>query len=208
MITFVLLAAQVAIATPPRSQCIGHPVAECIAAAKAIYTFDDDQVANDIAALDRVDVNGAPLARRRSLNLFVKMSGRYSDDLFGISLNKANVVTGVQVQIDGNPELARSQDEYDQTKLYDALSAVLPTSCWNDDRVALYRFFENSMKPKIVKGRRTIEASGISYFDKSTPVTLCGYHLTFISLLSESVDDVTLDNPHGVSRITTIDIDP
>ncbi len=58
----------------------------------------------------------------------------------------------IAVNLPEDPDLAHTASEYDNTLMYDVVSVVLGNKCPGLDKLALYRFYENSIKPhEVVK---------------------------------------------------------
>jgi hypothetical protein len=56
----------------------------------------------------------------------------------------------IAISLPDSPDLARTETEYDKTYLYDVVSVVLGNRCPNLDKMTLYRFYENGIKPREV----------------------------------------------------------
>ncbi len=117
------------------------------------FWFDMTYVTEQIARRNEVDVNGQTAHRRIIFDAKVPRNPAP----IGITLTLASPspndeVVKIAVSLPIDPDLAHTASEYDKTLFYDVVSVVLGSKCPGLDKMALYRFYENSIKPReIVK---------------------------------------------------------
>jgi hypothetical protein len=111
------------------------------------------------------------------------------------------------VHVPWNLSIAHTEEEYDKAGLYEVIEGILGTECPSLDKLQVYRFLENTVKPKISSPEKTTSYDlGIrTNFSESTPeIPFCGKQFSYHYNIGSDTDDITLDNPHGVSSITVI----
>ena len=129
--------------------CLHTELRACMISLGSAFWFNMDLAAAQIAKRNELDVNGRTVHRR--IDIAAKVPGH--TEMIDLTLTLASPapndqVVSVAVALPDNPDLARTASEYDKTYLYDVASAVLGARCPNLDRLALYRFYENSIKPR------------------------------------------------------------
>ena len=159
--------------------CIRTPLRACMISLGTAFWFDMSTVTAQIAKRNEVDVNGR--TAHRKIFVDAKVPGR--GELIGITLVLASPapndeVVRIELALPGNPDTAHTASEYDTTQLYDAVSVVLGNRCPNLDKMALYRFYENSIKPKEVTKTQVTGTRGTSDYTTQTTdtgaVPFCG----------------------------------
>lgn len=196
-------------ANPQARGCIGATLTACIASIAQVYPVGshftaDPRYQSQNAPLDdpELDINGKPL-RPPSINLTLLVGGHGPDSVRMVFLHQAadGTVDDVDIAIPDTPLRARTFEEYERTKVYEAATAVMPGSCDLSDRRAFYQFIENVMKPK-VSGGHSVDASALAITDYNhvnATGQLCGLDLEVRDDALVSTDSITLENPHGVS---------
>lgn len=207
LIGLALLSAQASSAALA-SPCLGHPYAECISFLKSTLNVDDSEVAHTIADLNKVDVNGKRLRQTATLLLTFQYPGKLSTQLVNLTLDAQNRVESMDASLASDPGAANTADEYDESGLLTVFRTALPDACWQGDKGALYRFFQNTVKPKIVHEKKTSSVSEVgarSSSSTNTPnIPFCGIKMSYGTLVAWDTEDITLENPHGFSGISTI----
>lgn len=158
--------------------CVRTDLRRCMISLGSAFWFQMGPVTQQIARRNEVDVNGNTAHRRIAFD--ARPPNRTA--MFGVTLTLASpapndevVKIGLNLPLD--PDLAHTASEYDRTLLYDAVSVVLGDRCPGLDRMALYRFYENSIKP-LEKPKIETRKDGPYRWVRSRvdtgPVSFCG----------------------------------
>jgi hypothetical protein len=128
--------------------CLGVPVAECVAWLRMTMTIDENFLSQAIARGHEVDVNGQPLGGD-----LVMVNGRLPQRpeqlVLLIRLGRGDTVRRVESNLAIRLTDARTEAVYDQSGFYEIAWRVLGRRCPGIAKLDLYRFFENSAKPRI-----------------------------------------------------------
>jgi hypothetical protein len=133
--------------------CMHTDLRSCMITLGMVLSFDMTLVAKQIAKRNELDVNGK--TAHRAISIVAQMPGHH--DSIAVVLTLASpapndMVIAAEYWPFTDPDTAHTQSEYDSMFLYDVVSALLGTRCPSLDRLGLYRFYENSLKPlEIVK---------------------------------------------------------
>ncbi|HWB50172.1 MAG TPA: hypothetical protein VG651_13760 [Stellaceae bacterium] len=189
--------------------CYKTDLRVCMISLGTVFWFDMGTVAAQIAKRNELDVNGR--TARRKITIDARPPGK--TEIIGITLTLASPapndrVEKVELDLPGDPELAHTASEYDSTYLYDAVSTVLGSRCPALDRLALYRFYENSIKPRETV-KTNVRKYGIFHYTQrvidTAPVPFCG---AAFSLHSRSEFTGTPDMPNrNPKTLSFIDIE-
>jgi hypothetical protein len=176
--------------------CYRTDLRVCMISLGTVFWFDMRTVTAQIAKRNELDVNGRTAHRRITID--ARLPGH--TEMIGIILTLASPVPNdrvekIELDLPSDPELAHTASEYDSTYLYDAVSTVLGSHCPGLDRLALYRFYENNIKPREVV-KTDIQKHGIFHDTKgrvdTEPLPFCG---AMFSLHSRSEFSGTPDMP-------------
>jgi hypothetical protein len=161
--------------------CLGVPAETCVRWLQATMSLDEGFIPAALARRHRVDVNGRP-ADGGLISLTGKVPGGLEPLVILIRLRPDDTVISVEASLPGNLMAARTEDVYDQSGLYEIVARLLGRRCPNLARLDLYRFFENSLKPRIVAQRQDVSA-GLFGLHKLTSraadVPYCGASFTY-----------------------------
>lgn len=129
--------------------CVHTQLRGCMISLGAAFWFDMNAVTAQIARRNELDVNGRTAHRK----LVIDAKVPHKPGMIGIILTLASPapndeVVGSEITLPRDPDLAHTASEYDATLLYDVVSVVLGNRCPNLDKLALYRFYENGIKPR------------------------------------------------------------
>lgn len=158
--------------------CVHTDLRRCMISLGSAFWFEMNLVTRQIARRNELDVNGNTAHRR----IVIDAKLPKGLEMFGVTLTLASPapndeVVKVALTLPHDPDLAHTASEYDRTLLYDAVSVVLGSRCPSLDRMALYRFYENSLKPLEVPKVET-RTKGPYYWVKwsvdTAPVPFCG----------------------------------
>jgi hypothetical protein len=158
--------------------CLQTELRLCMISLGAALMFDMNRVAEAIAKRNETDVNGKPV--RRTIDIAASAPGHH--ELVGIVLTLASpapndTVVKAELLLPADPDFAHTQAEYDKTYLYDVLVPLLGKRCPGLDRMTLYRFFENTLKPREtrkVDAQKPGVASHIVATTEAANVPFCG----------------------------------
>lgn len=139
--------------TPEDKQagCLHNDLRPCMIALGSTLWFDMKLVAPQIARRNELDVNGR--TAHREIAIDAALPGRHEPILIVLTLASPapnDKVVKAEIMLPEDPDLARTASEYDRTRLYDVVSVLLGRFCPGLDRLALYRFYENTLKPREV----------------------------------------------------------
>jgi hypothetical protein len=128
--------------------CVGVTVTECVTWLRATMTLDENFLAQAMARRHEVDVNGRPL----SSGLVVvngRLPGQPDQFVLLLRLGPGDTVRRVESNLRVRLTDARTEAVYDQSGFYEIVWRVLGRRCPGIAKLDLYRFFENSVKPRI-----------------------------------------------------------
>lgn len=128
--------------------CYHTDLRPCMISLGSAFWFDMDYVASLIAKRNELDVNGNTAHRTLKFDVKVpRKSGPIGITLVLASPSPNDEVVKIRINLSDSPDRAHTPSEYDDTQLYSVVSVVLGKTCPHLDRLALYRFYENSIKP-------------------------------------------------------------
>ena len=206
----ILIGTAVAAASPA-APCLGQPYQACVASLRRVFTIDENDLSRQLEGMNKVDVNGRPLPGRKLIILSVSYPGQSVPHVSTLDLDGEMHVKSMDISLPGDPGDANTAEEYEQTHMAEAMSAILPAAC-SADKLSLYKFFQNQVKPKIVHDGRDAHVgdtnASVNYFSHTPSIPYCGGHLKYTRLLGQDTDNITEDNPHGMGSIVSLDFEP
>jgi hypothetical protein len=128
--------------------CLGVTVKECVRWLRATMTIDQNFLADTMAHRHDTDVNGRPIGSGL-VTVYAKLPGELDAFVLLLHLRPDDTVRSVESNLLHNLLTARTEQFYDQSKLYDIVSRLLGRRCPGIRKIELYQFFENSLKPRI-----------------------------------------------------------
>ncbi|MGC2411748.1 MAG: hypothetical protein WA459_03500 [Stellaceae bacterium] len=139
-----------AIAAPPADGpgCLGVTAEECVRWLRATMTLDESFLAASLARRHQVDVNGRPLGPGL-VTIDGKLPGRLEQFVILLHLGPDDRVHSVESNLLLNLIEVHTEEVYDQSALYDIVWRLVGRRCPGIAKLELYRFFENSVKPRI-----------------------------------------------------------
>lgn len=180
MITAITLAlaAQTA-AIPPANNCIGRTVDECIAAFSTQFIVDQTRLAETRKSVTQTYVDGKLINDPHRLPIFFGPKGSVNQ------IESADIITGPngrvrRVSADLSPMMkyAKTKEDYDNTDLLQMMSVFFPASCWKNEPLNLYIWYERQIQRKTRTGVTELEINpeyaGDSRLDTSPVGTFCG----------------------------------
>lgn len=162
--------------------CLAVKAEACVDWLKSTMQLDEGFLAVAMARRHRVDVNGRPIGGAGILSLSGRLPGRIETILVVLRLAPDDTVTGAEASLLRNLAATQTEAEYDQSGLYELAARLLGRRCPSLVKLELYRFFENSVKPRIVKERQDL-SSGLEGLHRlilhSPPLPYCGASFTY-----------------------------
>ncbi len=197
---------------PRLHSCIGASVADCVASLALVFpvnTMFAPGAPSLNAPLDDedVDVNGKRITAK-TLSVILGPADAANPMLAMLNVDEKGRVETLYVVLPADPLMAGTAAEYDRTRIYEALAATMPGSCDLPDRQKVYQLVENELKPRSVPGTNVGDsAEGLKEASwEQTNGSLCGLPINLRTEVSSAVDRVTSENPHGMSKSTTLAI--
>ena len=154
--------------------CLGVAAETCVNWLRSTMNLDEGLIAAAMARRHRVDVNGKPLGAGL-VSLSGKLPGHLEPMLIVLHLNPDDTVASAEASLLQNLFAAQTEADYDRSALYDMTARLLGRRCPGLVKLELYRFFENSVKPRIVAQKEdqpgrangaqrvTLRAAGVPY---------------------------------------------
>jgi len=164
--------------------CLGVRVEQCVGWLRATMQVDESFLAGALAQRHQVDVNGRPLGGGL-LTVNAKLPDRVDQFVILLHLRPDDTVARVESNLLLNLIDARTEPVYDQSGLYDIVWRLLGRRCAGIDKLGLYRFFENAVKPRIRQEQKDL-ASGLwgvhRLVSHAAEVPYCGAGFTYTNL--------------------------
>ena len=209
-ITIVLTVAATAASaqSPSGTGCLGVPVQTCIASLRASMTLDEGLLAGSLAQRRWVDVNGRPLGN--IVTVIARLPRQVLPLSIVLHLSSDDRVAAASSTLLRDPRRARTEQDYAETGLYEVTMRLAGTRCPDNTPLALYRFFENQVKPRLAVNRADIRGAysgGHREFAAAERLPYCGIRFTYVGLRQWSGPD----DPAFASRATetfTVRFDP
>ena len=170
--------------TPAPTGCLGVPVTACVASLRASTRLEEGLLATSLERRHAVDVNGRLLGNG-VVTIIARLPGQVRAVSIVLELTADDRVVAATATLWRDPRQARTEDDYAATGLYDIALRLAGARCPDATPLALYRFFENQVKPRIVTARddrRGAVAGRHKELSLAERVPYCGVHLTYIGL--------------------------
>jgi hypothetical protein len=97
-----------------------------------------------------------------------------------------DTVASVEASLLGDLIPARAAEAYDQSGVYDIVARILGRRCPGLERLALYRFIENAVKPRLKMERRDLSAGLLGRHRltaRAADVPWCGASFTYTTFV-------------------------
>jgi len=200
-------------AAPPadaHAGCVHTDLRPCMISLGSALWFDMNLVAPEIARRNTLDVNGKTAMRTINISAAVpKHLERIAIALTLASPAPNDLVIKVRAALPRDPFFAHIEEEYDQTFLYDAMSALLGERCPGLEKLALYRYFENTVKPKVIIETKATKR-GLSSHTKVTAradkLPYCGVTFSYDRIL-EFEGSPEAGNPRKIEGAASIELE-
>jgi hypothetical protein len=178
--------AQQTVADPAQGPgCLGTPLTACIAWLRASMQLDEGRIASALSRSHWTDVNGKPFGAGL-VDLSGRLPGRTQTQIMLLRLAPDNTVASVEASLLGDLIPARAAEAYDQSGVYDIVARILGRRCPGLERLALYRFIENAVKPRIKMERRDLSAGLLGRHRltaRAAEVPYCGARFTYTTFV-------------------------
>ena len=192
--------------------CVGRKLDECLAYVEHAITIESvgDNVEEQRQNNKRTDVNGKRLSKFLRVSLFGHLPGFESrqGQLVVIEYDMSDTVTNVSVTLPSDPESAESEEEYAKTALYEGVKLLFGSACPASDRMSVYRFFQNDVKPKVKHEGKDIEVGMTSasetYAGSAKGIPFCGRTFDYSYSYGTDTENISESNEHGFSSMYMI----
>jgi hypothetical protein len=165
--------------------CLGQKVEACVQSLRASMQLDEGRLASALSRRHMTDVNGLPFGAGL-VNISGRIPGRTQTQVMLLRLAADDTVASVEASLLGDLIPARAAEAYDQSGVYDIVARILGRRCPGLERLALYRFIENAMKPRIKMERRDLSAGLLGRHRltaRAADVPWCGAHFTYTTFV-------------------------
>ncbi len=196
--------------------CLDHTLDTCLTNLQAGFHFaSSDDVAKRVSRNETIDAQGKHVAKKDKNLLWISGNlegwNRPSEQrLVSLEYTRSKIVRSVEMSLPGDPARAKSEEDYRKSGLYEAMVLLLGTACPTIERMAVYKFFEKTVKPKIVSEGEKTESrkngTDTSTFKKALNISYCGKKFSYTSLSGHRKKDITRENPSGSFRHITISL--
>ena len=180
------IAAQQPAADPAQGTgCLGQKVEACVQSLRASMQLDEGRLASALSRRHMTDVNGRPFGAGL-VNISGRIPGRTQTQVMLLRLAADDTVASVEASLLGDLIPARAAEAYDQSGVYDIVARILGRRCPGLERLALYRFIENAVKPRIKMERRDLSAGLLGRHRltaRAAEVPYCGAHFTYTTFV-------------------------
>jgi hypothetical protein len=160
--------------------CLGVKAEICLRWLRSTLTLREGFISESMGRRQPVDVNGRPL--RGLMTLLGTLPGRFEPLLIIIRLNPDDTVASIESNLFADIVQAHTEDGFDRSGVYEVVTRLLGRRCAPLAKLDLYRFLENSLKPRLktdvsrgLSGlhRQTVRAADIPY------AADCGVRFTY-----------------------------
>jgi hypothetical protein len=128
--------------------CIGVAAEECVRWLRATMLLNENSVAESMARRHQTDVNGRPLGGGL-VTVYARLPERMDQFVILLHLRPDDTVQRAESNLLHNLIEAHTEAVYDSSELYEIVWRLLGRRCPGISKRDLYRFFENSVKPRI-----------------------------------------------------------
>ncbi len=193
--------------------CLGVDAITCLRNAEAAgFRLSTELPGNTIDAQlaknSRLDVNGKPIAKAINISLSGTLAGIGGIEMLELQMAPDDTVMKASITLPGDPLIAKTASEYDATGIFPAVSILLGLECAGHSSLAVYRFFENQIKPVIIRHKKQTELTDTSastaYFESAENIAFCDAKMDFSDIFGIDTDDITVENPNGSYQLATL----
>jgi hypothetical protein len=176
---------------PPPPGCLGARIEACLQSLQASMSVNPAALADALARRSRIDVNGRRIGGGL-VSVTATLPGRLEPMVVVLRLGPNDTVASAETTLPSDPAFARTEAEYDKTALYEMTLRLLGRRCAEIQPLAFYRFFENTVKPRISSRREDVRGGlfgGHKMFETANRVPLCGASFSYAALVEWSGAD-------------------
>jgi len=208
LLLFLLLGMRPAAALGPADGpgCLWVQVAECLRWLRATVVLDESFLADAMAQRRQIDVNGRPLGGGGLVTVYARLPQRMDQFVILLHLRPDDIVRRVESNLLINLIEARTEPVYDASAFYDIVWRLLGRRCAGLDRLQLYRFFENAVKPRIRQEQEDL-SSGLwglhRLVSRAAGVPYCGAAFDY-TVLTEWRGSAELKAGRNISEFSSI----
>jgi hypothetical protein len=182
--------AQQSVADPARNLsngpgCLGQTAEACVQWLRTTMQLDEGRIASALSRRHMTDVNGRPFGSGL-VNLSGRIPGHTQTQVMLLRLAPDDTVASVEASLLGDLIPARAAEAYDQSGVYDIVARILGRRCPGLERLALYRFIENAVKPRLKMERRDLSAGLLGRHRvtaRAANVPWCGARFTYTTFV-------------------------
>jgi hypothetical protein len=176
--------------------CIGEDRYTCVATLAQKFAIADYSQDGSIVAEMQVDVNGKPVRRPKFeiIGFVLRPDAKAKNPAaialptrFVLKMTDSGMVSALEVDFTHDPMAARTQEQYDATDVYEAVSAVSAKNCPTLSRVDVARWIENTIKPTL-RSAQERERRGIAETKTSKKTAFCGRTFQFNSVWANQLN--------------------
>lgn len=176
--------------------CIGEDKYICVATLAQKLAIGDDAYFNVFPEI-KYDVNGKPVGGSQILFYGfppnAKAEGRWDSienrTVFQLKLGSDGKVKSLWADLPRSPFLARTQEEYDATNVYETVASVTAKNCPTLTRAEVAKWVENTIKPSSRAGaikHWSGPERGHAQSIRSRKTVLCGRAFVFVESFGSS----------------------
>ncbi len=137
------------------SGCVGVAAETCVAWLRATMVLDEPSTASAMARRHETDVNGRPLGGGLGA-VYGRLPEGRDQFVILLHLRPDDTVERVESNVLFNLLAARTEAVYDSSKFYGIVWRLLGRRCPGIAKLELFRFFENSVKPRVTQQRQDL----------------------------------------------------
>ena len=156
--------------------CLGVPLMECVAWLRSTLRLDEHFLAIALARRHQTDVNGRPLSGGL-VTVNAQLPGQTDAYVILLHLRPDDTVRSADSNLLYGLVEANTEPLYDRSGLYEIVWRLIGRRCPGMTKLDLYRFFQNSVKPRIAHQRQDL-STGINglhrVLSSSGAVPFCG----------------------------------
>jgi hypothetical protein len=199
-------------APPPpmtRHGCIGAKLDACISELRSAIQFDEKSWQREIERRDEIDVSGKPLAGHEFLTVSGTIPGlSLGHTQLNLTLSSSDVVQSIMAWLPSSPFMAHTESEYDDTGLYEVASLIYGDQCSTFNRLGIYRFFNDKVRPMVIHEPTQYNAFGAGKTNSQHAYNMgyCGRSFEYDFSVGESSELITEGNLSGSFANATITV--
>jgi hypothetical protein len=186
---------------PAGSGCLHRDLRVCLDYLKtALRTDRWDLVESRLSDMEKLDVNGKRVGGT-DITIFGKSPTTDEAVTISIEFSQSQIVGKIGGTLTSDPALASTEDDYNKTDLYEVSHILLGGDCPTLDKLQLYKFFHNEVRPQIKYGDSPTDF-GDSYVRTghgayASNIPFCGKRFSYSHLIGVNTDLIGENNRTG-----------